>query len=92
MSCLLEKTYSRNRCKNIHKPNDTVIHYSNITTGRLTIEVHLVLCASVAVYHYPRFSCSILALYRGSFNVSIGLGEASCAGQEVPCGISPRAE
>ena len=26
------------------------------------------------------FSCSILALYRGSFNESIGLDEASCAG------------
>ena len=38
------------------------------------------------------FSCSILSLYRGSFIVSIGWDEASCAGQGVPSGISPRAE
>ena len=36
--------------------------------------------------------CSIVSLYRGSFNASIGLDEASCTGQEVPSGISPRAE
>ena len=30
--------------------------------------------------HLSLFYCSILSLYRGSFNVSIGLDEASCAG------------
>ena len=34
----------------------------------------------------------IMSLYRGSFNVSIELDEASCAGQEVSSGVSPRAE
>ena len=35
---------------------------------------------------------SIMSLYRGSFHLSIGLDEASCAGQKVTSGISPRAD
>ena len=53
---------------------------------RINIQVILI------VEFFFRVFWSILSLYRRSFNVSIGLDEASCAGQEVPSGISPRAE
>ena len=41
---------------------------------------------------YSTFFCCILSLYRVSFDASIGLDEASCAGHEVSSGVSPRAE
>ena len=37
-------------------------------------------------------TCCILSPYRGSFNVSIGFNEASCAGKRSSPGMSPRAE
>ena len=36
--------------------------------------------------------CSIRFIYRGSFHVRSGLGEASCAERKVSLGISPRVE
>ena len=43
-----EKNF-KNRSRNTRKPNDNVTRQANFTTGRLTTDMYLVRCASVAV-------------------------------------------
>ena len=58
----------------------------------LAADMSFPFCRGRTLITAGRKHCCILSPYRGSFNVSIGLNEACCAGRGSLPGMSPRAE